>query len=157
MHPKYHFIIGVIFIIFLHFIFPQITFLNLLIILFSSVLIDGDHYVYYIIKKRDFNLFRCYKWYKIETNKTCHLSMNERKKVYTGFYLFHGIEILIILFLLGTYIAQFFIFIFIGFSLHLFFDIISEIYFKRTIHKISIIYSYYRWKKLVRNKNISSS
>jgi hypothetical protein len=148
MHPKSHFIIGIIFIFFLHFIFPQITFLNLLIILFSSVLIDGDHYIYYILKKRDFNLIKCYNWYKEETDKTHHLPMSERKNRYTGFYLFHGIEILIILFLLGIYASQFFIFIFIGFSLHLFFDIIYEIYFKRTVHKISIIYSYYRWKKL---------
>jgi hypothetical protein len=148
MHPKSHFIIGLIFIIFLHFIFPQITFLNLLIILFSSVLIDGDHYIYYIIKKRDFNLFKCYNWYKKETDKTSHLPMSERKKRYTGFYIFHGVEILIILFLLSNYVSQFFFFIFIGFSLHLFFDVISEIYFKHTIHKISIIYSYYQWKKL---------
>jgi len=148
MHPKVHFIIGVLFIIILHFIFPQITFLSLLIILFSSVLIDGDHYIYYIIKKRNFNLFKCYRWYQNHFHKTINIPMSERKKIYTGFYLFHGIEMLIILFLLGTYVNQFFIFIFIGFSIHLFLDIVFEIYFKHTIDKISIIYSYYRWKKL---------
>ena len=148
MHPKIHFLIGIIFITFLYFIFPELTFVSLLLILFSSVLIDGDHYIYYLIKKRDFNLFKCYNWYRVHFHKTIKIPMSERKKIYTGFYMFHGLEILAVLFLLGNYVAPFFIFIFIGFSIHLFLDIVSEIYFKHTIDKISIIYSYFRWKKL---------
>jgi len=148
MHPKLHFLIGVFFVIFFHFIFPQITFLNLLIILFSSVLIDVDHYFYYIIKKRDFNLFKCYEWYKEGVKKTHHLPIKERKKIYTGFYMFHGIEPLIILFLLGISVSQFFFFIFIGFSFHLLLDIPSEIVIKGTFQKISLIYNYTQFKKL---------
>ena len=148
MRPKIHLIAGIFFVIFLNFIFPQIGFLNLSIILFASVLIDGDHYLYYILRTGNFNLIKCYKWYDAHLKKTLNLSINERKKIYTGFYLFHGIEPLIILFLLGISISPFFFFIFIGFAFHLALDIPSEIIIKRTFHKISLIYSYTQFRKL---------
>ncbi len=148
MRPKIHLIAGIFFVIILNFIFPQIGFLNLSIILFSSVLIDGDHYLYYILRTGNFNLIKCYKWYNAHLKKTLNLSINERKKIYTGFYLFHGIEPLIILFLSGISISPFFFFIFIGFAFHLALDIPSEIIIKGTVHKISLIYSYTQFRKL---------
>jgi len=66
----------------------------------------------------------------------------ERKNFYLGFYIFHGIEPLIILFLLGFYISQFFNFILIGFLFHLVTDLISEIILKQRIDKISIIQNF---------------
>ena len=148
MRPKIHLIAGIFFVITLHFIFPQITFLNLSIILFSSVLIDGDHYLYYILRTKNFNLIKCYKWYDTHLKKTLSLSMKERKKIYSGFYALHGIEPLIILFLLGISVSQFFIFVFVGFFIHFAIDIPHEFYTKRTLHKISLIYSYSQFKKL---------
>jgi hypothetical protein len=148
MRPKAHFFIGIIFIIFLHFIFPQITFLNLMIILFSSVLIDVDHYFYYIAKTKNFSLIKCYQWFDSHLRKTLALPLSERKKIHSGFYIFHGVEMLVITFLLGIFVSQLFIFIFVGFFLHFVVDVPHEYYIKRTIHKISIIYSYYAWKKL---------
>jgi hypothetical protein len=147
MHPKIHFLIGFLFITLLHFIFPQITFLNLLIILFSSVLIDVDHYFYYIFIKKDFNLIKAYNWFKEGVRKTRRLPLKERKKMYTGFYMFHGIEPLIILFLLGISVSQFFFFVFLGFSFHLLLDIPSEIIIKGTFQKISLIYNYTQFRK----------
>jgi hypothetical protein len=151
MHPKIHFIVGTFFVIILHFIFPQITLLNLLIILFSSVLIDVDHYFYYIFIKRDFNLIKAYKWFKEGVRKTRRLPLKERKKMYTGFYMFHGIEPLIVLFLLGISVSQFFFFVFLGFSFHLLLDIPSEISIKGTFQKVSLIYSYSQFRKLNSN------
>ena len=152
MRPKIHLIVGIFFVIVLNFIFPQIGFLNLSIILFSSVLIDGDHYLYYILRTGNFNLIKCYKWYDTHLKKTLNLPINERKKIYTGFYLFHGIEPLIILFLFGISFSQFFMFIFIGFLLHFIVDIPHEYYVKRTLHKISLIYSYTQFRKLEKKR-----
>jgi len=148
MHPKIHIFAGIVLITFLHFIFPSLTLFNLSIIFFSSWLIDVDHYFYYIAKEKDFNLTKCYEWHKLHLHETMNLPMNERKKRYTGFYIFHGVEPLIILFLLGIFVSQFFFFIFIGTFFHMFMDVPHEYYIKRTIQKSSLIYNYIQWKKL---------
>ncbi|VVB82875.1 Uncharacterised protein [uncultured archaeon] len=148
MRPKIHLIIGIIFVVFLKIFFPNITWISLSIILFSSVLIDGDHYFYYILRTKNFSLIKCYAWYKKHLEETLALPMSGRKKRYTGFYVLHGIEPLIVLFLLGISVSQFFMFIFIGFLLHFIFDIPSEMIIKGTVHKISLIYSYTQFRKL---------
>jgi hypothetical protein len=150
MQPKAHIILGIFFVALLYFIFPQISLIGLLIIFLSSVLIDVDHYIYYIIKKRDFNLIKGYNWYKKEIKETLALPMNERKKRYTGFFLFHGIEVLVVLFLNGIFISPIFTFVFIGFSFHWIIDTPHEYYIKRTWHKSSWIYNYIQWKKLTK-------
>jgi hypothetical protein len=74
--------------------------------------------------------------------------MNKRKKIYSGFYLFHGIEWIIIFFLLGYYLAPRCSYIAIGFLLHWVADTPHEFYTKRTMDKSSLIYSIYRFRKL---------
>jgi len=100
------------------------------------------------MRTKDLNFHKCYKWYDKHLKETLVLPMNERKKRYTGFYLFHGIEPLIILFLLGISVSQFFLFIFVGFLLHFVVDVPHEYYIKRTIQKSSLIYNYSQFKKL---------
>ncbi len=151
MLPKYHIFFGIIFILVLYFLFPQLSLLSLLVIFLSNVFIDIDHGLYYLLKKKDINPLRCYNWYKDNIRKTLSLPMKERKKIYSGFYLFHGIEILAILFFLGRYINPLFTMILIGFSFHMLIDIPDEIYKKRTIHKISLVYNLYKWKELRNN------
>lgn len=148
MLPKIHFIAGIFFIFLLYLLFPQISLIGLLIILLSSILIDADHYIYYILKKRDLNLVKCYNWYILHLKKTLSLPMKERKKIYSGFYLFHGIEWILLLFLLGTYVHPFFAFVSAGFLFHWIIDIPHEVYVKRTCDKISLIYNYCRFRKL---------
>jgi hypothetical protein len=148
MLPKIHLFIGIIFVILIHFIFPQLTIIYLLIILFSSVLIDADHYLYYILKEKNLNLVSCYKWYREHLKRTLSLPMSERKKIYSGFYLFHGIEWIIILFLLGNYTLSIFSYVALGFLLHWVVDTPHEFYIKRTKDKSSLIYNIYRFRKL---------
>lgn len=148
MRPKIHLIIGIFFIAIIYFLFPNISPISLLVILASSVLIDSDHYIYYIMRTGNFNLLKCYKWFDSHLKKTLSLPMNERKKIYTGFYLFHGIEPLIILFLFGNYLSSIFMLLFFGFLLHFIVDVPHEYYIKRTLHKISLIYSYTQFRKL---------
>jgi len=148
MLPKYHFLFGIIFVIVLHFFFPQISFFGLSIIFLSSFLIDVDHVFYYFLKEGILNPFKAYTWAIKRTHAFHKLSRSQRKKFYSGFFLFHGIEWLIILFLLGTYVSRFFIFIFVGFSFHFIIDTIYEIYDKGTVDKISLFWNFYRFKKL---------
>lgn len=147
MLPKYHLLIGFIFVAILYFFFPEIPFFGIAIIFLSSFLIDVDHVFYYFFRKRDISPINAYRWYMERRKKFCHLSRGQKKKFYSGFYLFHGIEWLIILFLLGNYVSSFFIFVCIGFSLHLVLDIFHEIYDRRTIDKFSLIWSYLRFRK----------
>lgn len=148
MLPKIHLVIGILFISLTYLFFPNISKTGLLIILASSVLIDADHCIYYFIQEKDISIKKCYAWHKKHLKETLALPMSERKKKYTGFYIFHGIEWLVILFLLSIFVFPNFIFIFIGFLLHGVVDISHEYYIKRTLHKSSLIYSYIQWKKL---------
>ena len=150
MRPNVHIIFGIFFAFLIYFIFSQISLIGLLIIFFSSVLIDVDHYFYYFIRTKNLNLTKCYSWYDAHLRKILSLPMSGRKKAYTGFYLFHGIEWLTILFLLSKFVFPNFIFLFIGFLLHWIIDAPHEYYIKRTLHKSSLIYNYMQWKKLVR-------
>ena len=138
-----HIFLGIIFSIFLFFL--NFNFSQISIVFLSSILIDGDHYVYYILKRRNFNLLKCYSWYIENLKRTMRLPMHERKKIYSGFFLFHGIEILIVLFLLGKFISPIFIWIGVGFSFHFIVDIFDEIKVKGSYDKSSLIYNLFRF------------
>jgi hypothetical protein len=148
MLPRKHILFGIFTVVILYLLFPKITFFNLVILFFSSFLIDVDHYFYYILKKKDLNLTHCYNWYKQNVKRTLSLPMNERKKIYSGFYIFHGIEWIIILFLLGTYFYSPLLYVSLGFLLHFVIDAPHEFYIKRTLDKSSLIYNVYRFRKL---------
>jgi len=148
MRPKYHFIFGIIFVTIFYFLFPQFSFSDLTIIFISSFLIDADHIFYSFIKNRNINPIKSYKEHSAELKNFLHFPRQKRKKIYLGFYIFHGIEWLIILFLLGFYIDYFFFLIFIGFSFHLLLDFIYERYLGCSFDKSSLIYNYYRFKKI---------
>jgi len=158
MKFKYHFFFGIIFAILLYFLFsPLISLFGLSIIFLSSFLIDVDHYLYYVCRKGDFSLRRAYKWYVKYSHKFCLVSLDKRKKFYLGFYIFHGIEPLIILFLLGTFVSQFFTFILIGFLFHISTDLVSEIIFKQRIDKISVIHNLLLMGKLTNFEEVSQN
>jgi hypothetical protein len=144
MLPKSHIIFGAFFTLLLHFAFPGVNPFYLAIVFLSSVLIDGDHYFYYIFKTGNINPIKALKWHKEHMKKTFSLPMNERKKIYTGFYFLHGIEGIFILALLGRFVFPPLTYVSIGFLLHFALDIPSEFYFKGTIHKSSLIYMAYR-------------
>ena len=58
------------------------------------------------------------------------------------------IFIVIILFIAGIFISKYFLLVFIGFTFHLFLDILEEIHNNLRIDKISIIYDWFKFKKL---------
>ncbi|MDP2673070.1 MAG: hypothetical protein Q8O84_04625, partial [Nanoarchaeota archaeon] len=60
MLPKYHVLFGFLFSLILFLIFPFIGLSGFLIIFISSVLIDIDHYLFYVFKNRIFSINKAY-------------------------------------------------------------------------------------------------
>ncbi len=142
MNPSKHFIFGLIFAGFLYFIFPQIGLIGFSIIIFSTVLIDVDHYLYYVYKKKNFNLKNAYKWFIKNQKKLFSLPRKQRNKFQTGFCFLHGIEVLFILLILWVFVSKYFLFIFVGFAFHLLLDSIYQTTYWDRISKVSLVNDY---------------
>jgi len=150
MFPREHLFFGAIFSIILFLLFPQIGFLGFLIILFSSVLIDVDHYIYYVFKTNDWNLKHAYDGYIKKGKKAKLLQKKERDNLFIGIFFLHGFEFLFILLLASIFISKYFLFVLLGFNFHLLLDIIqTKKCFKRPI-KVSLIYDILSAKNLTK-------
>jgi len=142
MYPRYHVLFGFIFSVILFIFCPKINLLAAIIIFLSSFLIDADHYLFVAWKLKQKNLFKAYLQ-SVQLKKRCNFTPKEqRKKLSTGFYLFHGLECLIILFLFGFFVHKFFYFVLIGAVFHLFLDYFEIFYLNLKIHKFSVIWDY---------------
>ena len=141
MLPKYHILFGFLFASFLFIFFPFISLLGFFIIFFSSVLIDVDHYLFYVFKNKIFSIKKAYTYFYEKRKKLLAKGLKE-KKINPLMYLFHGIEILFVLFILGLFANKIFLFIFMGFSFHLFLDVLEQIYYGFRIAKVSLIYDF---------------
>jgi len=149
MLPKYHILLGFLFSLILFIFFPFIGLLGFLIIFFSSFLIDVDHYLYYVFKNKIFSINKAYKYFFELRKRAMTKSLKEKmaKVANPRMYFFHGIEVLLILFLLGFFINKIFLFIFIGFAFHLFLDLVEIIYYGFRISKISLVYDFIKIKR----------
>jgi len=147
MLPSKHFIFGLMFAGFLYFIFPQIGLMGFSIIIFSTFLIDVDHYLYYVYKKKDFNLKNAYKWFIEHQKELLSLPLKQRNKFQTGFSFLHGIEVLFILLILWIFVSKYFLFVFVGFAFHLLLDSIYQTTYWDRINKVSLIWDYLKFKK----------
>ena len=147
MYPQQHLIIGFAFALILFFIFPSIGVHGVITITLASILIDTDHYFYYIYKKHDFNLKNSYKWYREKIRQILALPKKQRLKYYHGLYIFHLFEVLFILLLL-SFISQYFLFILTGFNLHLLLDLITDYKNYTKSYKYSIFVNLVYSKKL---------
>lgn len=112
MLPKLHILFGGIFSLILYFFF-NINFLNSLIVFLASVLIDVDHYIWYLFKKRNPSFFKAYTWLR-------NLPKNHKPIV----DIFHTIEFLVFIVIL-SFIWIPFLFILIGLVFHSIFDLID--------------------------------
>jgi len=148
MYPSRHLIFGTLFGVVIFLIFPSIKLFGFMTIILSSVLIDVDHYLLYVKKKKDLSLRNSYKWFIENEKKVLNLIKSQRSEIYVGLCLFHGIEILLILIFLGIFISETFLFIFIGFSFHLILDFVDETTYHNRIDKFSLIYDFFKFKKL---------
>ena len=95
MMPKTHFLLGALFAPILYFIFHA-GIVNSLIVLFASVLIDIDHYLFYAIGKNDWKPKNAFNFFLHLRKRFEALPKHERKKYHTGFFPLHSIEFLAI-------------------------------------------------------------
>jgi len=155
MNPSKHLILGMCAAAILFIIYPEIRVSNILIFATSSVLIDVDHYVYYLFKKKDFNFFRAQQWYLKLQNKCCSLTPEQRPKTYFGIFFLHGLESIIIFGLLGFFISEIFYFISLGFAFHFISDFLVEMIPHKDFTQVSVVYSIIQSKKLIFIENFN--
>ena len=147
MLPSAHVIFGAICSLILYLIFPQIGLTAAAVIFLSSFLIDVDHYLYYSIKFNDWNLKNAYRWFIHKSKKWRRLTVMQREKYQRILMVFHGIECLAILVLL-ILVHKIFLFILLGFLIHLLLDFVDLIRENEPLYsKSSQIYTY------IKNKN----
>jgi hypothetical protein len=139
MLPKWHIAINAILFLILLFFVPLFP---ALIFFLSSVLIDIDHYLYYIYEKRDFSLIRAYKWNKITRKRYHNLSREEKKRHRYFVLVFHGVEVLLILLILSEFFPVLF-FVFLGFFVHMVQDVIIAFRFDYLKRKLFLTYAIY--------------
>jgi len=124
MLPKTHIILGAVLSLLIYLIFPEIGFLATAIIFLSSVLIDVDHYLYYAIKTNNWSLKDAYRGFLKNTDSFRKLSKQEREEYSTAVIIFHGVECLIVLIILVQFYSIF-IWVLLGFFIHLILDFID--------------------------------
>jgi len=145
MNPSWHIFFGFLFSVFLFFLFPEVGIINLSLLFFSSVLIDVDHYLFYIYEKRGFNLRRAYAYF-IEKKKKWNKFGNKVHNPLPSFFIFHGLEVLLLLFVLSFFFSPLY-FIFIGFSFHLLLDLMEQAVYSNKLQKISIVNDFLNYKR----------
>ncbi len=123
MQFKQHLLIGfVVSYILIHFFnFPLFTGL---IIFLSSILIDGDHYLWYGFKTKDWNPFHAIRWYNKSIQKWHSLTSKEREKFKRGVFICHGVLFWAILLSL-SFLHKIFLWILIGVGIHMIADLID--------------------------------
>lgn len=114
MLPKAHILLGGIFSIISYLLFPITAFQASLVFL-SSVLIDVDHYIWYVQRKKDDSLKKAYIFFKALKK------LKKRKRIMMAF---HTIEFLIFVAVL-SYFFPFFLFILSGMLFHSILDAID--------------------------------
>jgi len=147
MFPRHHILLGLSFSLILLILFPKIGFFGFLLIFLSSILIDVDHYIYYVCKKKDFNFINSYKWFVKAGKKIRSFPREKRKNYYVGFLFLHGIETLILLFFLSL-IWNLLFFVLIGAAFHLFLDVIHSRTLMGRWDKVSALVDFIKFKKV---------
>ena len=143
MLPSRHFTFGILFALVLLFIFPKIGFIGFFLIVISTVVIDVDHYLYYIFRKKNFSFRKFFDWVSNNGNVYSKLSEKQRKKIYFEICIFHGLETIFILFFILLFSkSSFILFILTGLIFHQALDLIDLIHLNINPCKvISLIYS----------------
>ena len=120
MYLKYHFVFTLVFCIIL---FPFLNWWTIIVFL-SGFFIDVDHYLYYIIKFKDWNLKKAYK-------------IHFKKKYKDKLHIFHTIEFYLLIVSLNL-LYPFFSYILIGVSFHLILDTIDVLLERMYIARIIV-------------------
>lgn len=115
-----HLLIHLLFNLLISFTF-ELSSTNIWIVVLSGILIDLDHliYVFFIAKKVRFK--QIMQWYRREySSHNPHL------------YIFHSLEFIIVIFLLGLLVNNFFIYVGIGLIFHLVLDWVAYLFYYKS-------------------------
>ncbi len=149
MNPLTHFLVGLLISVFIFITLPFVGIIEASIFLLASFLIDFDHYLYFVFVEKKTRLKKAYKWFLIKKEKYFSLPRKERKKHYQSICLFHGIEPLVFIFILGHFVHYYFYFVLAGMFIHLLLDILEDVVIYNSCSlKYSIIYTYLKTRKL---------
>ena len=88
------------------------------------------------------------KWFLAKGRVLKKMGLKGRSKFYTTLCFLHGIEVLVLLGVLGYFAWDAFYFVLLGFVLHLILDYVNEIKRGGRFDKVSIIFDYFKYKKL---------
>lgn len=148
MNPSTHFVSGIILAGILFFIFPDFIGISGFIIIFlSSFLIDIDHYISHSYSKKTLSLSKAYNWHVDISKRVKNWPKSKIKSYNYGWHFLHGIEILIVLLILGLFTSKYVLFIFFGFFLHNILDLFHEITHYKILDKFSTFYYLSKCKK----------
>ena len=128
MLPKFHIIIGLIITIIFFFVF-NISVTQSIIIWLASFLIDVDHYLYFVGKKKKISLQQARKFFFEYRAAWLKLDKKEKIKYKKPIFLFHGIECWIILTLISLAYSIVW-FVLFGFAIHMTLDYFELLHYK---------------------------
>ena len=153
MLPHKHFVYGILLSLILALVLPDIVgFLGVLLILSATVLIDFDHYLYYVYTRKDYYLINAYRFFVENRKKFRALSESKRAEYYGAWCMFHGLEALTIALILTFLVSEYFGFVFIGMAFHLIIDYVEQWRLYSRKDRISSAYDFLKFRKL-RNIN----
>lgn len=146
MFPKYHILFGALFSIFLWLIYPAIG-LYVIIVFLATFLIDIDHYLVYVIRKKAINPRKAHSYF-YSIHKNLKPMLNKGVKVKAPLVFIHTIEFLVFTFVLALFYPLF-LFILAGILFHSLLDVIDMFMVFGTVYprSFSIIHYYFNKKK----------
>ncbi|PIN88433.1 hypothetical protein COU61_04925 [Candidatus Pacearchaeota archaeon CG10_big_fil_rev_8_21_14_0_10_35_13] len=123
MLPRYHIIYGFFFSLLLLLLFPQLSPLDGLIILLSTILIDFDHYLVGVFRNKNLSLSKAFKMFDYMRE---HYGLNHRRDIKTPIMFLHLGEVQLLLLFLSFFYTPLFL-VLIGFLFHLLLDFIEAV------------------------------
>ena len=142
MYPSRHLIFGIFFSLIFFYFFPQIGVIGFFLIIASTFFVDADHYLFYVVQKKDFRLKNAYKWFVEQMKKRLSLPKSERTKYKYEILICHGVEFWIVLALLSFFHVYFF-YLFVGVIFHMFLDLLALTYYEFPLYvKLSQLYNF---------------
>lgn len=123
MKFKYHILTGALVSYLLTLIFDLNPLIGI-IIFSASVLIDGDHYLWYAYGTKDLNPFNAIRWYIKFGSRWGEIPPKKLREYGAGVFIFHNWICWAILLVLGFTLHPFFYWVLIGFAIHIIPDLI---------------------------------
>ena len=132
MYPRWHILSGAILALLVWIAAPDLNFLYILLLFFSSFLMDVDHYFCSVAKTRKLGLFNAFNYNEklVEEEKRKH---KQGLKERSDFHLFHTIEAHILIGLLSLFWVGFF-YVLLGMIFHSLLDLYCLLFLEKRLY-----------------------